>query len=249
MIAGIFHQGSGLGNQLHRYVMTRVLALDKGTEFGMIYPENFKGHSFLKLDMGVPVKGLLYGYNEKKEVNEHGNDVRDYDWEGISEVKDFTLIDGEFQGEKYYEHHLDKIQHWLQTPKMNMPENTCIMAFRGGEYVGVPGLFLPLSYWVDAMVEIRKINPDVVFRVVTDDVETAKTFFTGLDVYVGHEISEDWIAIRNAPYLILSNSSFGILPALLNNNVKKIIAPEFWAGHNKGYWQLKQNQYKRFTYI
>ncbi len=27
MISGIFHQGSGIGNQLHRYVATKVLAL------------------------------------------------------------------------------------------------------------------------------------------------------------------------------------------------------------------------------
>ena len=43
MIAGIFHKGSGLGNQLHRYVMTRCLSLDKGMEFGMVNPELFKG--------------------------------------------------------------------------------------------------------------------------------------------------------------------------------------------------------------
>ena len=35
MIVGTFWKGSGLGNQLHRYVMTRVLAADKGFEFGM----------------------------------------------------------------------------------------------------------------------------------------------------------------------------------------------------------------------
>ena len=53
MISGIFHKGSGLGNQLHRYVATRVLALDKGYKFSMVAPTNFKGESFMKLDMGI----------------------------------------------------------------------------------------------------------------------------------------------------------------------------------------------------
>src|SRR5690348_4619876 len=55
MIAGIFHSGSGLGNQLHRYVATRVLALDKGYEFSMVAPELFKGKGFMNLDMGKEI--------------------------------------------------------------------------------------------------------------------------------------------------------------------------------------------------
>lgn len=247
MVSGIFHVGSGIGNQLHRYVMCRTLALDKGYEFGMINPENFKGKDFMNIDMGVPVKGLLHEFCEKKVINDDGQDIRPYDSK-ISEIEDFTLIDGEFQGEKYYEHRLSEIRNWLRTIPIKVPDNVCIMAFRGGEYVGVKDLFLPLSYWLEAMVEMNKIKP-MKFRIVTDDVETAKKFFTGLDVRVRHEISEDWGAIRHARYIILSNSSFGILPALLNENAKKIIAPKFWAGYNKGYWQLEQNQYKQFTYI
>ena len=45
MIAGIIHNGSGLGNQLHRYIMTRVLAMDKNLDWGFIGKENFKGYT------------------------------------------------------------------------------------------------------------------------------------------------------------------------------------------------------------
>lgn len=247
MIACIFHKGSGLGNQLARYVAVRCIALDKGYEFGVIHPENFKGKSFIKLDMGVPVKNLEHEFHEQKVINIDVQDVRPYD-PRVTEIEDFTLVDGEFQDEKYFEHHLDEVRDWLRTDLMNVPEDMCIVNFRGGEYVGVKDLFLPRSYWLQGMIEMRKINPNMKFKIVTDDPETAKTFFQGLDMYVGHDLKEDWLSVRHAKYLILSNSSFAILPALLGI-AEKIIAPKYWAGYNKGYWQLPQNNYKRFDYI
>ena len=69
MIAGIFHQGSGLGNQLHRYVATRVLALDKGYEWGMENPELFKGKNFMSVPWKLdPGSTYVWGniFNEKK---------------------------------------------------------------------------------------------------------------------------------------------------------------------------------------
>lgn len=246
MIAGIFHEGSGLGNQLHRYVMTRVLALDKGFDFGMMNPEHYKG-DFIPLDVGSVPTDMLRWFTEKNETNEQGNDVRDYDWDGILQIKDDTLIDGEFQGEKYYEHHLDKIREWLKVEPLEMDDNICVINFRGGEYVGVPDLFLPKEYWDSAIKMMEEKYPGIQFEVHTDDVDTAQRFFP--DYVCVHSPELNWRSIRYAKHLILSNSSFAILPALLNEDVKEVIAPKFWAGHNKGYWQLKQNQYKKFTYI
>jgi len=247
MIAGIFHKGSGVGNQLHRYVMTRCLSLDKGMEFGMVNPELFKGDGFMKLDMGKNVENIEHEYFEKKVLNEFLDDVRGYDFEGMNMIEDNTVIDGEFQGENYYKHHIDEIREWLSVDPLYLDIDTCVITFRGGEYVGVSSLFLPQSYWDNAIAMMRETNPDMKFMVVTDDVETAQNFFPDFDV--SHEIGRDWRAIRCAHYLILSNSSFGILPTLLNQNVKKIIAPKFWARHNKGYWALEQNQYDNWEYI
>lgn len=246
MISGIFHLGSGTGNQLARYVMVRTLALDKGLDFGMIFPENFKGKDFMNIDMGVPVKGLIHTFNERKEVNKQGQDVRGYDWEGILNIKDFTLIDGEFQGEKYFEHHLEEIKEWLKVEPLEMPDDVCVINFRGGEYIGVKDLFLPSQYWVDAIRMMYTKHIGITFEVHTDDLETAKRVFPEFKCV--HDIGLNWRSIRYAKHLILSNSSFAILPSLLGD-ATDIIAPRFWAGHNKGYWQLQQNQYKKFTYI
>lgn len=246
MITGIFHAGSGLGNQLARYVMTRTLALDKGLDWGMKNPELFKGHSFMNLDMGKEYKGHEYEYIEKRINNAQGVDIRDYDWGGILHIKDNTLIEGEFQGEKYYEHRLNEIREWLKVEPLDLPDDLCVIGFRGGEYVGVHDLFLPQSYWDQGIKIMQDKYPGIRFEVHTDDVETAKRFFP--DFPCIHDIAINWRSVRYAKHLIIANSSFYILPALLGY-AQEIIAPKYWAGYNVVYWKMNQNQYKRFTYI
>lgn len=247
MIACIFHEGSGLGNQLARYLAVRCLALDKGYEFGVIGIENFKGQDFMDIEMTPPgVWDNPIYFNEEKIVNEQGVDIRPYD-EKFKDIQDNTIVDGEFQDPKYFEHHLDEIQGWLGTREIMMWDNVCVINFRGGEYIGVKDLLLPKEYWQKAMDEIRVMNKNVKFEVHTDDPEHAAEYFPGCVIKSGIEIN--WRSIRYAHYLILSNSSFGIVPALLNVKAKKIIAPKYWAGYNVGYWKLPQNQYSKFTYI
>lgn len=246
MIACQFHEGSGLGNQLARYVACRVLAKDKGFEFGVINPENFKGKSFMQIDMGVPVKGLMHEFNEGKVTNDQGVNITPYNADLLN-VEDFTLIDGEFQDPRYFIHRIDDIREWLKVESPIMSATTCVINFRGGEYVGVKDLFLPKEYWNLAKKYIEIKHGISNFEIHTDDIKIANELFP--DYLSVHDIELNWCNIRYAMYLILSNSSFAILPALLNENAKTIIAPKYWAGYNKGYWQLPQNQYEKFNYI
>jgi len=55
--------------------------------------------------------------------------------------------------------------------------------------------------------------------------------------------------IRHAKNLIIANSSFYILPALLNRRAEEVIAPKYWARRNTGVWATRQNFYRKFTYI
>ena len=247
MIAGIFHAGSGLGNMLHRYVFARVKALDLGVDFGMKDPHLFKGSSFMSLDTGKPLIGDLKLFQEERVNNAAGVDIRPYD-PRTEQIEPYTLVDGEFQAEKYFNHRLDEVREWLKVEPLRFEPNECVIAFRGGEYTVFPDLFLTRKYWQDAMDNMRAFIPNVFFRVVTDDVKTAKEFFPALPI--SHEIGHDWRSIRYAPFLILSNSSFSILPTLLNENKKIVIAPKYWARHNvsDGYWALEQNCYKGWFY-
>jgi len=222
MIIGLFHKGSGIGNQLHRYVATRVKALDVQEPFGMI--GDFKGRDFMNLD------------------------VCDVEYPaGKIETDDYpTIIDGEFQGEHVWKHRENEVREWLKVEPLEVDKDVCIIGFRGGEYVGVRDLFLPKEYWEQAILIMRNKYPNIRFEVHTDDINTAQMFFP--DFKCISNASINWRAIRYAKHLIIANSSFYIFPALLGD-AEEIIAPKYWAGYNKGYWQLEDNQYARFTYI
>jgi len=256
MIAGIFHQGSGLGNQLHRYVAVRVLAADKGYKWGMIYnpdgsgkEEGFKGKSFMQIDKGqdIPPIDRLFPpdmFTEKK-VLENGVDIRSYDPE-FNFIKDNTIVDGEFQDERYWNHRIDDVREWLKVEPLKMDTNLCVIGFRGGEYTIFPDLFLTQEYWDTAIKLMKEWNPSMQFEVHTDDPTTAQKFFPNYKVI--HDIGLNWRSVRYAKYLILANSSFYIFPALLGN-AERIIAPRYWARRNTKVWAQPQNYYKRFFYI
>lgn len=243
MIAGIFHQGSGLGNQLHRYVMTRVLALDKGCEWGMLGKEDFKGKTFMNLELpdGVWLKEPIV-FNEKKVVD-NGVDIRGYDPE-INFVEDNTVIDGEFQDERYFEHRLKEIDEWLTVDPIEL-DDICVIGFRGREFTLFPDLFLTKDYWDEAIRIVKEKHPNIKFQVHTDDVKTAREFFPDYECI--HDIGLNWRSVRYAHCAIIANSSFYILPRLLNGDFT--IAPRFWARRNIKIWALPQNYYKKFTYI
>lgn len=249
MIVGYFHKGSGLGNQLHRYVATRVLAEDKGYAFSMLNPENFKGTSFMPLVYPTiynpAIRKLIMAthWNEKKVV-ENGMDIRGYDPE-INFVEDNTVIDGEFQDPRYFEHRLDEVGEWLKVEPLNIDSDTCVIGFRGGEYKIFPDLFLDIRYWDEAIAIMKSLNPNMKFEVHTDDTESARQFFPNYPIF--QAIGVNWRAMRYAKYAIIANSSFYIFPRLLSKG--KTIAPRYWARHNTGVWALPQNYYKQFDYI
>lgn len=232
MIKGIFHLGSGLGNQLHRYVGTKILALEKGEGHTMVAPELFKGKDFMTLPT-IP-------YEIKYKINYPSGEVVPESYEGV--------IDGEFQAESDFIGHLDEVREWLKVEPLEAEDDVCIINFRGGEYMGVPDLILPLQYWEEAIKTMREINPSMRFQVHTDDPKAAVYLFP--DFQCIRDTALNWRAIRYAKYLILSNSSFAIIPAYLNENVKKIIAPKYWARYNTKKWINPDNStYSKFEYI
>lgn len=261
MIAGIFHQGSGLGDQLHRYITVRTLAEKKGYNWGMINHLNFKGDSFMQIEKftkGLTQEGdwemLQKEWNEKATM-ENGVDIRSYDPE-INFVEDHTVIDGSFEDSKYWGHNLAAIGGWLRTESINIPDDVCVIGFRGGEYATVPELFLTWHYWDEAinlMYEkgIRK------FEVHTDDPETAavmlRPFVNPLDTKYIHDIGINWRSVRAAKHAIIANSAFYILPRLLRHHAYYhggvTIAPRYWARRNLHIWARPACYYPQFTYI
>ena len=176
--------------------------------------------------------------------DEFGNDIRSYDPE-FNFIEDNTIIEGEFQDERYWEHREKEVDEWLKVEPLEMPDDLCVIGFRGGEFAVFPDLFLPKEYWYEGIKRMKEINPNMRFEVHTNEPVLAKQCFPEYKVI--HNIGINWCSMRYAKYAIIANSSFFVLPRWLNKGLT--IAPRFWGRHNTKIWSLPQNFYKRFTYI
>lgn len=257
MLAGIFHSGSGCGDQLFRYITVRTLAEWKEYEWGMINPEQFKGSSFMNLDLGKNTDTTDFKQHfEEKRVFENGLDIRSYDPE-INFVEDNTIIDGSFEDSKYWGHNLPTLAKWLKVERLKFWDNECVIGFRGGEYATVPELFLPTGYY-DKAIAIMSARGVTKFEVHTDDIILAQQFFP--DFPCVHDIGVNWRSHRFAKNAIIPNSAFYILPRLLKHHEDPeaiTIAPRGWSrrniakGKNAGdfIWGRPCCYYPQFFYI
>ena len=274
MIGTEFINGQGLGNQLFCYVTARAVALENGYEFGTAGQERFavnihsdRGMYFMDVDLGHviteeekkkfrvchDVDDRLFIGNSRHDLT-HGCYVAGADPK-IHQVEDNTLIYGNMQDESYFIKYLPQVKQWLRVkPEYDSyeysRENLCVINMRGGEYTGSPELLINRKYWLHGMEEMKKIRPDMEFVIITDDVETAQKMLPGIEAH-HFDIGKDYVTLKNAYYLLLSNSSFACLPAHTSETLQFAIAPKYWARHNvsDGYWASEQNIYSLFHYM
>lgn len=272
IIATELLKGQGLGNQLFCYVTTRALAYSKGYDFSILNREIFannihsnKGMYFMDIDCGIEMDKDSFKniYHEKEDRIYIGNSIHDIEHgcyisgvdKKLMSLNETTLIYGNLQDEAYFGKYKEQIKKWLKVkPEYDCMDysrdNLCIINIRGGEYSSNPELFLRRKYWLDAMKKMKEIRSDMEFMVVTDDISAAKRILPEVAAY-HFDLAGDYTAIKNARYLILSNSTFAFFPAFTSETVQYIIAPKYWARHNvsDGYWASEQNIYSDFNYM
>ena len=272
MISTEILYGQGLGNQLACYVTTRALAADRGVDFGIHDPHgcwgdkryNSKGLYFMDLDMGLPidVDKIETFYNEK-EYRYFNNccqhDITNGCWvnktdENLKNISDNSHILGIMQGPDYFYHRINEVKNWLKIkPEYDIKDfsadDICVINVRANLD---PWIYLPRPYWINAINHMLQINPNMRFVVITEDVSTTRQLLPELyDNIFDFGIGEDYAIIKNAKYLIASNSSFSVFPSLTSDTLKFIIAPKYMLRHNvsDGFWCQGYNIYPGYTYM
>lgn len=271
MIGTELLKGQGLGNQLFCYVTTRCIAMDNQLSFSILGSETVAnnmhsncGMYFMDLDYGMSSTKEDYDriYHEKEDRIFLGNSKHDLMHgcyvagvdEKLLHPADRTLLYGNMQAEKYYIRHRDEIRQWLKVKeeydcREYSRDNLCILHLRCSDYLDCPELYLRKKYWKDGIRNMKKINPDMEFMIITNDVKEAGKILPGIPAY-NFDLAKDYSIIKNAKYLLLSNSSFAYFPAFTSTTVKYILAPKYWARHNvsNGYWASEQNIYQGWHY-
>lgn len=272
MIGTKLSKGQGLGNQLFCYVTTRCIAAGRGLDFSILGGETLANniHSqcglyFMELDLGKTAgeadfkqvyeerEDRLYMGNSRHDM-EHGCYVTGTDW-AMFEVPDNTLLAGNMQAEDYFYEYREQIRQWLKVkPEYDCYEfskdHLCVLHLRCSDYMDFPELFLRKKYWTDGMKQMKKIDPAMEFMIITNDVKEAGKILPGIPAY-NFDLAKDYSILKNAKYLLLSNSSFPYFPALTSERAEYILAPKYWARHNvsNGYWASEQNIYTGWHYM
>lgn len=268
-------KGMGFGNQLFVVIAARCLAEKNGMGYAVLSRELLDrnllvgGKKLFSLDYGetLPEEAFSVHLSERDARiylpdSEHdltrGCYVAGTDEALFHIGEQFpgenVLLSGNLQAWDYLAGYEEKIRSWLSVnPDLDhreyMGENICILNIRGGEYAGNPELFVERRYWLDAMKIMKAVRPDMKFLAVTDDEEAAAKVLPEVRAEHG-DLAHDYTILKNARFLILSNSSFACFPAF-TGEAELILAPKYWARHNTsdGFWSSAQNLYPGFTYL
>ena len=268
-----------LGNHMWQYAVCRTIAEKLGYEWG-INPnpshDYFNGQSqmtFMNVDFGKPVEGILHEYHEPWKFIQHVDGVNITMLnESLYSIGDNTIMlghngakGGVYQSEDYIIDRKEDIKKWFEIKQeskahydnllsdmgVTLDDNLCVINFRGGEYRNIPNVLVRREYWRDAINYMQTLNPNMKFLLITDDVQCANNFMPFAIQAIHVDVGFDYYVVNQAKWLIISNSTFGWWAAWLNTRVNKIIAPKYWARHNvsDGYWATGDAYTREFTYL
>lgn len=263
MITTELYDGQGLGNQLWVYAACRSIAEKLQLPYRILSPDKFKGSSFLDIDFGpedMPqtdtetTKSALSTFYEQLFYDEELDHFSSHFDSAVLRLKPFTKIHGLFQSEDYFFGDLTLPKKYIKVKAIHLekelvPDDCCVINLRGGEYKRHKNLILPKSYWHNAMRNMRNLFGIDKFTVVTDDPRYANALFPELPVLKGG-ITECYVALYQARYLILSNSSFSYFPVKTGIDKLFVIAPVHWArfGNKYSRWASPANLYQSWMW-
>ena len=254
MLATSSHRLAGLGNQIWKYVVCRVLADRLGYDYGVSHP-GWRG-PFLNIDWGkevdynddelidpadfVPTEQFKSYYREESEpYPEVAGEVGRADPK-LLDLSDDTFINGNFQRMSYIEDYRDKICSWLTyDDKYKVTdyssEDICVIQFRGGDYTTGHAMLTP-EYYHNAMGHMKQNNPNIKFVIVTDDPGTAKRYIPNVPV-VGSAVSEEHDPLqKNIGWYYYPGGPVGIDYSILNTAKYAIISASTFA-----FWPIWTN--------
>jgi hypothetical protein len=238
-----------LGNHLFQYAICRIVALKNNYNFYIPYSGRLK-QCFPDIDLGIKDGEIMYQYNDTQMQEYNPN---------IFSLPNFTNIWGFFQSEKYFQGYEENIKEWF---KIKSDEHTeillnkypieeyCYLHIRGSGNKNTE-IMLPKSFYEKGIEEVKKINSNLKFVIITDDYDISKEYFPELDV-ISSDVMSDFKMMYFSKYAIISNSTFSWWSCWLSDKLITV-APERWYNYGKhmgeNIWYPFDIKSEKFTYI
>jgi hypothetical protein len=169
--------------------------------------------------------GSEYFVNPIPEPEEREYTEIDLPW-GFNgfDIPDNSNIFGWMQSEKYFEHCEELIRNYfIMKPIIEPIKDTIIIHYRAYKKADAQYL-VPLQR--DYYMEALKHMPDKDVVVITDNINRAKEVLGNEFKFISNTPIEDFQLLRNADYVVMSNSSFSWWGAWLSQ--AQTICPKNW---------------------
>jgi len=240
-----------LGNQMFQYASLMGIADKQNLIYGVDY---FKGSSeswdkfpddiLINQNTFVLPKAFQLSALQCDEKYKIKNETTFHFDSNMFDIDDDIQLHGYFQTEKYFKHIESKVRseftfrpdiikcsHDYLKDKINY--ETVAIHVRRGDYLLYPHHgTCDLRYYTSALEQFTDKNYN--FIVMTDDIEWAKSTFSGNDNFFISESKNQFIdmcIMTICNHNIIANSTFSWWGAWLNKNTnKKVIAPHKWFG-------------------
>lgn len=250
-----FHKYGGLGNQMFVYAFAREVTFQKrvsccigGLDKLSYFKLTSEDHRWNTL------RFWWFKFGEKILRNATRHRLKDLwvdHYETVMSLTGNVVLDGYFQGERYFRHVKDEIravfevkQEFREQFKREVPQfdkPTLVVHIRRTDYassfqnlgIGSGSFVLPVSYYHDALQRVGDLTSyQLVF--LSDDIEFVKRNFSEFPdaYYSSHSDIVDLQIMMETSALIIANSSFSWWGAWLNNRPeKKILSPAYFLGY------------------
>lgn len=247
-------------------------------QFNYDYHGGYNQLDFLALDYGKQHSATFHEnpegvdnvwYEKYEHINYPSGDQVDYhpyqpDIWNVPDGSKLVIRCG--QDANYFSDYKSKIKEWMQYQpgyeekysdylfdnKIFLDEDTCIINVRGGEYKSSPNVLLQRKYWADAINIMIQRNSSMKFLCLTDDVQYGKQLFGDLIPVLHISIGGDFFVLHHSKNLIISNSSFAIIPVWMNQFNPYVVAPFGWARYNTTdgkYWASSDIKTFRWNFL
>jgi hypothetical protein len=220
--------GSGLGNKMFINALAYIISIKTGKELITTPIKFFKTtqQNYCINELDNPLYTRQYGdqYVDLKELYNHKGDI---------------VVNSFAQRQEYYNNYRDKLKQFFSEATIGGEQhNDTVLYIRNGDYKDI-GVYLGLDNYYRILDSINCDNLTIVVEHIDDDVNNIIQKYNA-NIF-SKSVFEDFLYIKNASNIIMSQSTFSWWAAFLSE-AKNIYVPLSIKGKSKGWWYVNPDK-------